>query len=110
ERLRERPEERATHPLTHVERPTMADDGRHVNEAVVRVAVRDAVVLDALGTHAQAPDREYAAFERGCVQRIEQLIEVEPAVQIRRILDDQMRQDDGSGLLIDGGRTMGLTW
>ena len=74
----------------------MADERRHVHEGVVRVAIRDPVVLHALRPHAQPPDREYPAFERSCVQRIEQLVEVEPAVQIRRVLDDQVRQDDDS--------------
>src|SRR5690606_22005233 len=62
-----------------------------VHERVRRIAVCNAVTLGAMRTDSEPADREYAGLERGGVERVHQAVEIERLLEIRRVLDDQMR-------------------
>ena len=91
---REHGEQLLARPLLHVERPTVADQRRHVHEAVVRRLVRDAVRVGAIRADAQPAEREHARRERAGMQLVEQLIERDPILDVGGVLDDQVRQGD----------------
>src|SRR5690606_5151975 len=89
--FRERREQPLSRLLAHLERPAVADERGDVHERVRRIAVCNAVTLGAMRTDSEPADREYAGLERGGVERVHQAVEIERLLEIRRVLDDQMR-------------------
>src|SRR5690606_15920327 len=89
--LRERREQALSRLPAHLERPSVTDERGDMDERIRRIAVCDAVTVGAMGTDSETADREYAGLERRGVERVHQPVEIERLLEVRRVLDDQMR-------------------
>ena len=94
EMLRQHREQLLGRALLHVERPAVADQRRDVHEAVIGRLVGDAVSVGSMRANAQAAERKHAGAERARMQLIEQRIERDLILDVRGILDDQVRQGE----------------
>jgi hypothetical protein len=56
------------------------------------MAVRDPIVIYANGTDSHAAERENSGRKRSRVQLIEQVVDRDLSLDVRGILDDQVRQ------------------
>ncbi len=90
--LGERGEQLLARALLYVERAAVADQRRHVHEAVLLRFVRDPIVIRAVRTHAQTAERKHAGAERAGVQLVEQRVEADLILDVCGVLDDQVRQ------------------
>lgn len=61
-------------------------------ERVFRVSVRDAVVAGCVGARACAANGKDAGGERGLVHDVDEPLDIETVIEIRRIFDDDVRQ------------------
>ncbi len=92
--LRQHREQFLGRTLLHVERPAVADQRREVHETIVGRLVRDAVGVSAMRTNAQPAERKHARAERTRVELVEQRVERDPLLDVRGVLDDQVRQGE----------------
>ena len=77
--------------LAPIQRAAGADNRRYVDKGVVGIAVRDAVTVRPVRPDAYAAERKHSGFDRRPVQAIEQRIEVDPRLDVRGVLDYEMR-------------------
>src|SRR5262245_21909225 len=83
--------------LLHVERPAVAYQRRDVHEGVIGRLVGDAVGVGSMGANAQAAERKDARAEGTRMELVEERVEGDLILDVRGILDDQVRQGESGG-------------
>jgi hypothetical protein len=72
----------------------MTDERRDVHEAIIWRLVGNAVGVGPMGANAQAADRKDARAEGTGMQLVEERVEGDLILDVRGILDDQVRQGE----------------